>query len=116
GKKKVEKLIKEAKDVRVIPIQFFIREVMIKRMKNKKLTCGVIIQIDKNYYFVYIKRGLIACNHISSNLGEIINKIELQQIKDEVYIDESINYIDTYENNIKFIKLNIKDQIYEKLY
>ena len=108
--------LKEAKDVQVIPIQFFIREVMIKRMKNKKLTCGVIIQIGKNYYFVYIKRGLITCNYISSNLDEIINKIELQQIKDEVYIDESINYVDTYENNIRFIKLNIKDQIYEKLY
>lgn len=116
GKKKVEKLIATARDARVIPIQFFIREVISKRMRNKKLTCGVIIKIDKNYYFVYIKRGLIAYNYISPNIDEIIDKIELQAIKDEIYIDESIDYTKAKENNTKYIKINIKDKIYEKLH
>ena len=34
GKKKIEKLISNAKDIQVIPIQFFMREVMMKKMKK----------------------------------------------------------------------------------
>jgi len=115
GKKKIEKLISNARDVQVIPIQFFMREVMIKKMKNKRLTCGVIIKIEENYYFVYIKKGIIADNCISKNIDEIINKIDEQKIEEEVYIDESI-CLNNYKNNIKFKKINMKEQLYEKLY
>ena len=116
GKRKIEKLITNAKDIQVVPIQFFMREVMMKKMKNKKLTCGVIFQIDKNYYYVYIKKGLIADNYISGNLDEIIDKINAQQIESQVYIDDCISDINIHKSHIKFIKINIKEQMHEKLY
>lgn len=116
GKKKVEKLISNAKDVQVVPVQFFLREVMIKKMKNKKVTCGVIFQIDKSYYFIYIKKGFIADNYITCNIEEIIDRIEEQKIEDEVYVDESINCESIFKSQIKIIKINIKDRIDEKIY
>ena len=116
GKKKIEKLICNAKDIQVVPVQFFMREVMMKKMKNKKLTGGVIFQIDENYYYVYIKKGLIADNYISSNLNEIIDKIDEEHIEREVYIDDSINDVNIHKSDVNFIKIDMKGQMYEKLY
>ena len=115
GKKKIEKIILDAKEVKIIPIQFFMREVIVKRMKNKKLTCSVIFQINKSYYFIYIKNGLITDNYIGCNIDEIINKIETQGLEKQVYIDDSIS-INTHASDTKFIKINMKDYINEKLY
>ncbi|MDO5516898.1 MAG: hypothetical protein Q4F66_05040 [Clostridium sp.] len=115
GKKKIEKLSMNAKELEVVPIQFVIKDEFLKIFKNKKLTCSVIFRVEDSFYYIYIKNGLLYENYICGDLNGILQRVPEEGGYD-VYIDSNIAYENTHKDKIKFIEINMEGLIYEKLF
>lgn len=115
GKKRIEKLSKNAKKLEVRPIQLIVKEALIKKMKDNKLTCSVLFKFEDNIYYLRISDGLLYENFISCDLDEALGKLSYEDIC-KLYIDEKINYKNTHESNVEVIKINMEELVYDKLF
>ncbi|SFC96461.1 hypothetical protein [Clostridium uliginosum] len=128
GGKRVEILSQEAKELVVKPIQFIIKETMIDLLGKKALNAKLILQFDKSYYYVSLKKGKFYYSFVEKKMDILLNRIHelyikeaIKQEENKVYVDSAIydftkkiykNFIDKFE----LISINSGDLLNEKIY
>lgn len=116
GAKRIEKLSKNAKNIEVKPIQFIIKEIMMKILKDNNLTCRVLIKFNKHFYFVSFKEGLFYYGFVKEDKDLVLNEVIKNNDLGEFYVDENIVDILPPNNKFKIIKMNIGELINEKIF
>ncbi len=116
GAKRIEKLADYVKNIEVKPIQFIIKEIMVKNLKNKNFSAKVLIKYDEVFYFICFKGGLFDYGFIEEDEEEILNKIISNNEVKEIFVDKDIVNILSNENKINIINMNIGELINEKIY
>lgn len=116
GAIRVERLLKKVKNVEIKPIQFIIKEVMMKIIKKNVLDFKVLVRYEKYYYYLSVKDGLYYDGFISENKDEIINKLLKNNYFCEIYTDNNTTefFLDNY--NFKVREVNIGELINETIY
>lgn len=115
GAKRVEKISAIAKNIEIIPIQFIVKDVMIKVLKTNNFNCKVFIKFNEYYYYIIFKEGLFYCGFVEKDEEIILDKIIKNNGFGEIYIDNSMRDL-SLENKFKIIKINIGELINEKIY
>lgn len=116
GAKRIEKLLEDAKDLEVEPIQFIIKVAINKALKSKNLTCNVLIKFDEFYYYNIFDGGLFTCGLVEKDKESVLSKVlEDCEVK-KIYIDESAIDILHLSNEIKFERLDIRRFLYEGIH
>lgn len=115
GGERINKISEGAKNVGVIPIQFIIKEVIIKMFNNKVLDCNILINFKQCYYYISFKSGLYYCGFVEKNKEMIFNKIVENQDIAKIYIDNISEY-EFLEQKYQIIKVNMGDLINDRIY
>lgn len=115
GAKRVGKISAIAKNIEIKPIQFIVKDVMIKILKTNNINCKVFIKFNEYYYYIIFKEGLFHYGFVEKDEEIILNKIIKNNGFGEIYIDNSIRDL-SLENKFKIIKMNIGELINEKIY
>lgn len=116
GAKRIEKLLEDAKDLEVKPIQFIIKTAINKVLKSKNLTCNVLIKFDEFYYYNIFDEGLFTCGIFEGNKESVLSKILEDCEGKKIYIDESAIDILPLSNEIKFERLDIRRFLHEDIH
>lgn len=115
GGERINKISEGAKNIGVIPIQFVIKEVMIKKFNNKILDYNILINFKGCYYYISFKSGLYYCGFVEKNKEMIFNKIVENQDIAKIYIDNISEY-EFLEEKYQIIKVNMGDLINDRIY
>lgn len=117
GARRVEKLADIAKNIEVRPIQFIVKDIMNKILKDNLFSCKVLIKFDEYYYYISFKEGFFYYGFIEKNEEIVSDKIISNNNFGDIYIDSTIIDI-RLTDKFTVIKINmgelIDDKIYEK--
>lgn len=116
GAKRIEKLLEDAKDIEVKPIQFIIKTVINKVLKSKNFTCNVLIKFDEFYYYNIFDEGLFTYGIVEGNKESVLSKVLEDCGAKKIYIDESAIDILPLSNEIKFERLDIRRFLREDIH
>ncbi len=116
GAKRIEKLSERAKNIEVKPIQFVIKDVMMKILKNNIFNCKVLIRLYEYYYYISFKEKLFYYGFVEKDKKRVFDKIIKNDDSGDLYIDSNIINNLSLENKFKIIKLNIGELVNEKIY
>ena len=115
GAKRIEKISKTAKYIEVKPIQFVIKDVMMKILKTNIFNCKVLIRFNEYYYYISFKEGLFYYGLVEKDKEIVLEKISQNNDFGEIYVDNSLCDL-SLTNKFKIIKMNIGELINEKIY
>ncbi|AGX43674.1 hypothetical protein [Clostridium saccharobutylicum] len=115
GGERINKISEGAKNIDVIPIQFIIKEVMIKTFNNKILNCNILTNFNGCYYYISFKNGLYYCGFVEKSKEMIFNKIVENHDIAKIYID-NISQYEFLEQKYQIIKMNMGDLINDRIY
>lgn len=115
GAKRIEKISEIGKNIEVRPIQFIVRDVIIKILKNNIFTCKVLIKVNEYYYYMSFKEGLFYYGLVEKGKEIVLDKIIQNDDFGELYLDNTIDDL-SLTNKFKIIKMNIGELINEKIY
>jgi len=115
GAKRIEKISEKAKNIEVKPIQYIVKEVMMKILKNSIFNCEVLMKLKEYYYYISFKDGLFYYGFVGNDKEIVFEKIILNNDLGEIYVDNSLDDL-SLENKFKIIKMNIGELINEKIY
>lgn len=115
GAKRIEKISDIAKNIEVKPIQFIVKDVMRKILKNKIFTCKVLMKFNEYYYYISFKDGLFYYGLVEKDKKIVLDKIIQNDNFGELYFDNTIGDL-SITNKFKIIKMNIGELINEKIY
>ena len=105
---RIQFLCEDLNEVIILPIQFYIRDIVIKKIK-KIFNYIVLIEIKEVVYYLEIK-----------NKEDFTNDFKFNEIKKEIplIIDKSLDYLIPKEADykIEIVQLNIGDKINEKIF
>ena len=117
--KYINKIANDKTIVKVIPIQFYIRNIL-KIALYRKSKVLVITKIHKNIYAIISEKGCITYSNILTNDKNVLNNEILKFSKDiEIILDKELQdfLVDdikkSYKINIKSIGRNISEKIYK---
>ena len=117
--KYINKIANDKTIVKVIPIQFYIRNIL-KIALYRKSEVLVITKIDKNIYAIISEKGCITYSNILTNDKNVLNNEILKFAKDiEIILDKELEdfLVDdikkSYKISIKSIGRNISEKIYK---
>lgn len=117
--KYINKIANDKTIVKVIPIQFYIRNIL-KIALYRKLKVLVITKIHKNIYAIISEKGCITYSNILTNDKNVLNNEILKFAKDiEIILDKELEdfLVDdikkSYKISIKSIGRNISEKIYK---
>ena len=117
--KYINKIANDKTIVKVIPIQFYIRNIL-KIALYRKSKVLVITKIHKNIYAIISEKGCITYSNILTNDKNVLNNEILKFSKDiEIILDKELEdfLVDdikkSYKINIKSIGRNISEKIYK---
>lgn len=116
GAQRIEKLSGTAKNIEVKPIQFIIKDLMMKFFKNDVFACEVLVEFNGYYYYISFKEGLFFNGFVEKDINTAFNKIIENTNLKEIYVDSSITDCSYLTNKIKIIKTDIGELINEKIY
>lgn len=116
GAKRIEKLLENAKDIEVKPIQSILKYAIGKTLKTNNFTCNVIMKFEGIYYYNIFNEGLFIRGSVEENKGSMINKVLEDYGDKKVYIDESAVDILPLNNEIEFEMFDIRRPLYENIY
>lgn len=116
GAKRIEKLSEVARNIEVKPIQFIVKDIMMKVLKNNIFNCKALVQLNEYYYYISFKDGLFYYGFVKENKDLVINKIIENNDFGEIYVDNNIIDNLSLENKFKMIKINLGELINEKIY
>lgn len=117
---RLQKIIERASSLDVKPIQFIIKEIMLKHIKKNDFKANVLTKFDKCYYFISFNEGLFNLGLVDENEESILRVIHENNNGEDIYMDDYIadnlseDFI--YKEKIKIIKLNIGELVNEKIY
>jgi len=115
GAKRIEKISEIAKNIEVKPIQFIVKDVMMKILKTNIFNCKVIIKLNEYYYYISFKEGLFYYGLVEKDKEIVLDKISQNDDFGEIYVDNSLCDL-SLTNKFKIIKMNIGELINEKIY
>ena len=115
GAKRIEKISEIAKNIEVKPIQFIVKDVMMKILKTNIFNCKVIIKLNEYYYYISFKEGLFYYGLVEKDKEIVLDKISQNDDFGEIYVDNSLCDL-SLTNKFKIIKMNIGEIMYEKIY
>ena len=117
--KYINKIANDKTIVKVIPIQFYIRNIL-KIALYRKSKVLVITKIHKNIYAIISEKGCITYSNILTNDKNVLNNEILKFAKDiEIILDNEVEdfLVDdikkSYKISIKSIGRNISEKIYK---
>ena len=117
--KYINKIANDKTIVKVIPIQFYIRNIL-KIALYRKSKVLVITKIHKNIYAIISEKGCITYSNILTNDNHVLNNEILKFAKDiEIILDKELEdfLVDdikkSYKISIKSIGRNISEKIYK---
>ena len=117
--KYINKIANDKTIVKVIPIQFYIRNIL-KIALYRKSKVLVITKIHKNIYAIISEKGCITYSNILTNDKNVLNNEILKFAKDiEIILDKELEdfLVDdikkSYKISIKSIGMNIIEKIYK---
>ena len=117
--KYINKIANDKTIVKVIPIQFYIRNIL-KIILYRKPKALIITKIDKNIYAIVCEKGCITYSNIIINDKDVLNNEILKFSKDiEIILDKEVEdfLVDEikkcYKIKIKSIGRNISEKIYK---
>lgn len=117
--KYINKIANDKTIVKVIPIQFYIRNIL-KIALYRKSKVLVITKIHKNIYAIISEKGCITYSNILTNDKNVLNNEILKFSKDiEIILDKELEdfIVDdikkSYKISIKSIGRNISEKIYK---
>ena len=117
--KYINKIANDNTIVKVIPIQFYIRNIL-KIALYRKSKVLVITKIHKNIYAIISEKGCITYSNILTNDKNVLNNEILKFAKDiEIILDKELEdfLVDdikkSYKISIKSIGRNISEKIYK---
>lgn len=117
--KYINKIANDKTIVKVIPIQFYIRNIL-KIALYRKSKVLVITKIHKNIYAIIFEKGCITYSNILTNDKNVLNNEILKFAKDiEIILDKELEdfLVDdikkSYKISIKSIGRNISEKIYK---
>lgn len=117
--KYINKIANDKTIVKVIPIQFYIRNIL-KISLYRKSKVLVITKIHKNIYAIISEKGCITYSNILTNDKNVLNNEILKFAKDiEIILDKELEdfLVDdikkSYKISIKSIGRNISEKIYK---
>ena len=117
--KYINKIANDKTIVKVIPIQFYIRNIL-KIALYRKSKVLVITKIHKNIYAIISENGCITYSNILTNDKNVLNNEILKFAKDiEIILDKELEdfLVDdikkSYKISIKSIGRNISEKIYK---
>lgn len=116
GAKRIGKLVEDAKDIEVKPIQFLIKDILINISKNKNVTAKILIKYQNVYYYISFEEGLFSYGFIENNKSQVLDRILLNSGFGDMYVDEDTVEIISSENKINPLKINLGELINEKIY
>jgi len=115
GAKRIEKISEIAKNIEVKPIQFIVKDIMVKILKTNIFNCKVIIKLNEYYYYISFKEGLFYYGLVEKDKEIVLDKISQNDDFGEIYVDNSLCDL-SLTNRFKIIKINIGELINEKIY
>ena len=115
GAKRIEKISEIAKNIEVKPIQFIVKDVMMKILKTNIFNCKVLIKLNEYYYYISFKEGLFYYGLVEKDKEIVLDKISQNDDFGEIYVDNSLCDL-SLTNKFKIIKMNIGELINEKIY
>ncbi|AWK52404.1 hypothetical protein DIC82_15980 [Clostridium beijerinckii] len=115
GAKRIEKISEKAKNIEVKPIQYIVKEVMMKILKNSIFNCEVLMKFKEYYYYISFKDGLFYYGFVGKDKEIVFEKIIVNNDLGEIYVDNSLDDL-SLKNKFKIIKMNIGELINEKIY
>ena len=117
--KYINKIANDKTIVKVIPIQFYIRNIL-KIALYRKSKVLVITKIHKNIYAIISEKGCITYSNILTNDKNVLNNEIMKFAKDiEIILDKELEdfLVDdikkSYKISIKSIGRNISEKIYK---
>jgi hypothetical protein len=116
GAKRIEKLLDSASNLEIKPIQFIVKDVMRKFLKNNMFDCNVLVKLEEYYYYLSFKEGLFHYGVIEKEIDLVFDKIIQNDNINEIYVDNNVIYNLCFEDKFKIVKINIGDLINEKIY
>ena len=108
---KVRKIIKEVEDVKIIPIQYIIRDILNNKAKYKKSYQAVIKYGNFIYLICIENKHIISSVVINSKERDLVELIEANLVKREIIIDLRLKeyvLIDKESREITFLDLKEK--------
>lgn len=114
--KRIEKLCENAKELEVKPIQFVIKKVMARYLKNNSFTAKVLIKFNEVFYFVSFIEGLFSYGFIEEDKELVLGKIAKNSEHGDIYVDEHCAKALISEGKIKHVKMNMRELIDEEIY
>lgn len=113
GARRIEGLSQIANNLEVKPIQFIIKEIMMKKLKRKNFNAAVLLKFNEYYYLTCFKNGLYNYGFVSDKEDLFLNETNNFE---EAYIDNSVVSMLSPKRKIRMIKLNIGELINEQIY
>ena len=105
---RVDKLCKGAKSIKVIPVQFIIKDKLKKIIKKPKWVA--IIYVFKKYYILDYENNFIINSYIEDNIYNIDKQILKLDKEKPIYISKNINMKELSKDNKYLI---IKEEVKE---
>jgi len=115
GAKRIEKISERAKRIEVKPIQFIVKDVMMKILKNNIFNCKVLTKFMEYYYYISFKDGLFNYNFIGKDKERVLDTIIENDDFGEIYVDNSLKEL-SLTNKFKIININIGELLNERIY
>ena len=110
-------LTNDAAELTIEPIQFYIKNKVIKTIKNSK-DSNILFKINNIFHVLSLEKGYIINSVIANNEDEVFKTISLIDDNKLLIIDKSINTESLIDQVIGFKIKNIDlvEGIYEKIY
>ncbi|WP_026886468.1 hypothetical protein [Clostridium beijerinckii] len=116
GSKRVEKIVEKAINIEIKPIQFVIRDVLMKMVKDNDRNFRALIKYDTYYYYVSFRNGSYYDGFISENKCVVEKNLLKKDNLEEIYVDDNTFDIISDNNKFKAKKVNIGEFIDENIY
>ncbi|MDR5587316.1 MULTISPECIES: hypothetical protein [Clostridium] len=126
GGKRLEILSKGSSNIKVIPVQFIIKDIIVNLLGKNALNSNCIVYFYGFYYYIELVNGKFNRAFVENELDNLINRINnfesLCENKESIfYIDKNIKNkdiitFDSANKEIKIMNVNCEDVLYEKIY
>lgn len=110
-------LTNDSTELNIEPIQFYIKNKVISRIKNSK-DSNILFKVNNIFHVLSLEKGYIINSVIANNEDEVCKTISLINNDKLLIIDKSTN-IETLADQTKRFKIkniDLVEDIYEKIY
>lgn len=126
GGKKIQLISNECDEIKVIPIQFIIKNTFMEILKEEKFNFNCVVYFLENYYYIDILDGKFYRTFVEKNIDSLVNRIGdfgkfNGKNEKKFYVDSNLSHKDmvvlkNIKKEITVIHINCEDLLNEKIY